>query len=160
METCLNKVVTTCGPDDWVVGYDFDGDGNNDTVEVDGTDILERDIKANQLAQILKDEGITNLDTNKIWAGTTAVPAKDQSLPRRVAFLRHGTGLTVNKVVTTTPPTTPPTTTTHPPCFFTLRPGNGDRPPGRTDRSLRHQSGVQAGIALGCPRLSHHQRLW
>ncbi len=88
METCPKKIVTTCTANDWVVGYDLDDDGNFSNTE--------KNIKANELAQAVTSTG-ANLETSRIWAGTTVQPGQDQSLPRRVAFLRYSAGLTVEK---------------------------------------------------------------
>ncbi|NER34451.1 MAG: hypothetical protein F6J93_10570 [Oscillatoria sp. SIO1A7] len=107
MEICRKLPVSACGPDDWVVGYDFtDGDddpsikvaGDNIDVNEDGNadrpEDVERDIKTYQLVQI------TSFDPTRLLAGTTALPPKnpaDQRYPRRVAFLRwRGSNFTVN----------------------------------------------------------------
>ncbi|MEM1393440.1 MAG: hormogonium polysaccharide biosynthesis protein HpsA [Cyanobacteria bacterium P01_H01_bin.150] len=117
MEICPKRVVAACTPDDWVVGYDLDEDGDfDDTVTLvvkknpDGTKVtvtyVEKEIKANQLAQALNDAFINKrleknstykFSTKKIMAGTTTLTAEDITLPRRVAFLRHGNGLTVKE---------------------------------------------------------------
>ena len=107
MEVCPKKVVAACTPDDWVVGYDLDEDGKYDaTVTVNGNTYVEKEIKANQLVQALNDafihkrlvDGKTyKFSTKRIMAGTTTLTAEDETLPRRVAFLRHGNGLTVKK---------------------------------------------------------------
>jgi hypothetical protein len=95
MEICPKLIVTACKPDDWVVGYDLDGNGTFSTDE--------KSIKANQLLKKLADASITSIQTNKIWAGTTATAPTDsgdtaiQRYPRRVAFLRYGNSLTVKK---------------------------------------------------------------
>ncbi|BAY84903.1 hypothetical protein NIES267_44010 [Calothrix parasitica NIES-267] len=122
MEICPKKVVAACTPNDWVVGYDLNGDDDlNDTIDLEvkrkiggiDTDVtvsyVEKDIKGNQLVQALADaqaakvkpyKGGFRFYANRLRAGTTTFPAKEaeeQSLPRRVAFLRHGNDLTVKK---------------------------------------------------------------
>jgi len=92
MEMCLKPMVSACGPGDWVVGYDLDGDGDyNDT---------EREITLADLPSTLLDEeaidafDATQFDPSRLMAGTTAHPAKiadGQRFPRRVAFLRDTT---------------------------------------------------------------------
>lgn len=99
MEICPKRTVTACQPGDWVVGYDLDGNGTFSAGE--------KGIKANQLVKALSDASITSIQTNKLWAGTTATAPSDssdtpiQSYPRRVAFLRYTSGLTVKKGTTT-----------------------------------------------------------
>ncbi len=113
METCPKKMVTACQPNDWVVGYDLNENGNfDDPITLNGRTILEKNIKANELIQALGERKnnsggprpVTDLNQARLWAGTTGQPARDQSLPRRVAFLRHRTGLIVGKGTSTTNP--------------------------------------------------------
>ncbi|MEQ8467801.1 hormogonium polysaccharide biosynthesis protein HpsA [Coleofasciculus sp. E1-EBD-02] len=108
MEICRKVPVSSCGPNDWVVGFDGDGDG-----ELDNT---EKAIKAFQLGQALVAAGKTDASSDdsledgevnwarafttgsnsaspldRLGAGTTARPAldpADQRYPRRVAFAR------------------------------------------------------------------------
>jgi hypothetical protein len=103
MEICRKATVTACTPNDWVVGYDLNEDGDfNDSVTVNGNTYAEKDIKANQLLKAFTDAKVPKstfaFDITKLSAGTTARAAKDandQGYPRRVAFLRHRTGQTV-----------------------------------------------------------------
>jgi hypothetical protein len=114
MEICRKATVTACTPDDWVVGYDQNSNGdlsdNEVTLNVDlngdgvkQNTVTERDIKANQLiAQ--SDANETNAysanvispstKTTRFGAGTSAQAAmldSDRHFPRRVAFLRDAT---------------------------------------------------------------------
>lgn len=78
MEICRKPSVTACKPEDWVVGYNANGDANLDDAE--------KNIKA---YQIQPDDPNYTLD--KLGAGSTARPAlleEDQRFPRRIAFLR------------------------------------------------------------------------
>ena len=109
MEICPKLTVTACTPDNWVVGYDLNGDADfDDTVIVNGNTYVEKNIKANQLVKALADAKTANVSftfvTTSLRAGTTTTPpATDpsdsaiQRYPRRVAFLRYGNGLTVTK---------------------------------------------------------------
>ncbi len=108
MEICPKRTVTACTPDDWVVGYDLNGNGNlDDNVTIDGITVAEKNIKANQLIKALANAtpAITSIQTNRLRAGTTATPANNigstepeiQSYPRRVAFLRHRANQTVTR---------------------------------------------------------------
>lgn len=120
MEICRKLPVSACESDDWVVGYDSDGEpgfydtvGNLEMVDEDNItgllngldlnwdgdkndEIPERDIKAHAL--VAGGSQIVNLG-----AGTTARPPidpADQRYPRRVAFLRYPAGtLTPNALV-------------------------------------------------------------
>ena len=96
MEICRKLPVSSCQPEDWVVGYDFDGDGLLNTTEStlgqdvnrdsDTTD-TERDVRASDLIATGSPSNI-----NFLGAGTTARPAldpNDRRYPRRVAFLRY-----------------------------------------------------------------------
>lgn len=81
MEICRKSTVAACTADDWVVGFDADGDK-----KVNWADAAEN-LKASKIP----------VDTlvNKLGAGTTARPAlnpTDQHYPRRVAFLRDTGG--------------------------------------------------------------------
>lgn len=50
MEMCRQEVIEQCTPDNWVVGFDINGNGNlNDTV----SGIIEKDVKANQLGKAI-----------------------------------------------------------------------------------------------------------
>ncbi|MEQ8998311.1 MAG: hormogonium polysaccharide biosynthesis protein HpsA [Coleofasciculus sp. B1-GNL1-01] len=106
MEYCRKLPVSECGPGDWFIGYDVNGNGNLDDSEADlntelgsdidldadGTnneaDVFERDVNSYQLAQYL---GLGALNASKLGAGTTAQPAlvpSERRYPRRVAFAR------------------------------------------------------------------------
>ncbi|BAZ36995.1 hypothetical protein NIES4101_29160 [Calothrix sp. NIES-4101] len=114
MEICPKSIITACTADDWVVGYDLNGDGDlSDSVTVNGNTYVEKTIKANQIVKALADAKVANssfvFQTNRLAAGTTAIAANNignaypdsiQSYPRRVAFLRHRTGQTVTNGTT------------------------------------------------------------
>jgi hypothetical protein len=117
MEICRKATVTACTPEDWVVGYDYNsnGDLSDDEVtldvDLDGdgvkkSTVLEKDVKASQLiaqsdanesnaysANIIQPPSPAppNTRTTRFGAGTTAQTAmldNDRQYPRRVAFLR------------------------------------------------------------------------
>lgn len=111
MEICRKSTVTACKPKDWVVGYDFNNNGNLDDSEVDlNTDlngdglkqatVKEKDVKANQLIAAsdssnpnayTADPVAPNTLSTRFGSGTTAqaaMLAQDHGYPRRVAFLR------------------------------------------------------------------------
>ncbi|MEP0871641.1 hormogonium polysaccharide biosynthesis protein HpsA [Trichocoleus desertorum AS-A10] len=118
MEICRKLPVSTCGPNDWVVGFDMDGNGSlNDSVTISGTTYVERAISSRDLGQAIKavlatadsdNNGIvTNAEADwstgfntggntksiidRLGAGTTAKPAMvadDQRYARRVSFAR------------------------------------------------------------------------
>ncbi|NJN12895.1 MAG: hypothetical protein HC815_35075 [Richelia sp. RM1_1_1] len=106
MEICRKSTVAACQPQDWVVGYDANGDKDLDDdektlekelkkpIDLDGNGItgeekvFERDVTAYQLKS-----NDSNYTVNKLGAGSTARPAlnpDDQRYPRRIAFLRYG----------------------------------------------------------------------
>jgi type II secretory pathway pseudopilin PulG len=109
MEICPKRTVIACKADDWVVGYDLDGDGDfSDSVTINSNTYTENRIKANQLLKALADAKVADpaftFNKQKLWAGTTAITAPTDSsdtanklYPRRVAFLRYGNGLTVTR---------------------------------------------------------------
>jgi hypothetical protein len=75
MEICRKLPVSACGPDDWVVGFDDDNDGELDAGE---------DVRANEAT-------LRGRSATQLFSGTTATPAldpADRRYPRRVAFLR------------------------------------------------------------------------
>ena len=113
MEICRKLPVSECEPDDWVVGYDLNGNGTlddpvNDLVNydvnrdgaIDRNDV-EANIQANQLAAVLTNilglDAFNNaeFDPQLLGAGTTTrtplVIPDDQRYVRRIAFLRHST---------------------------------------------------------------------
>ncbi|MGQ4647671.1 hormogonium polysaccharide biosynthesis protein HpsA [Lyngbya aestuarii] len=124
MEVCLKLPLSQCGPTDWVVGYDVDGDNNfyqdtdGDGIIQDGEydvipalgNIREIDVKGYQLGQAVLASGVA-LDIARLAAGTTAKAAWSDDLdgsvltdadyenlqrfPRRVAFARNDRGLVV-----------------------------------------------------------------
>ncbi len=82
MEICRKPTVMACTPDDWVVGYDANGDGDfsdaGDNLNLKASDIPTKD---------------SNYAVKNLGAGTTARPAiqtEDRHYPRRIAFLRDG----------------------------------------------------------------------
>jgi hypothetical protein len=107
MEICRKIPLSQCQSEDWVVGFDQDGDGALTTAE--------QNIRANQLGEALVTLGKTDTNTNgkledaevgwgtafgtgnksplaRLGAGTTARPAlvtADQRYARRVAFARN-----------------------------------------------------------------------
>jgi type II secretory pathway pseudopilin PulG len=91
MEICRKLPVSECKPEDWVVGYDFDGDGLLPPAE--------RDIKSSELAEKFATLTSTNpftqldgLEVALLGAGTTSRAAKlpeDRRYARRIAFLRY-----------------------------------------------------------------------
>lgn len=113
MEICRKLPVSACTAEDWVVGYDRDGDGVL-TADPDPT-LDEKNVTVDQLGQVIEDSGKSDggddeLDHNdadwfvnyvtsgnsesprqRLGAGTTALPAlmeADRRYPRRVAFAR------------------------------------------------------------------------
>jgi len=112
MEICRKLPVSECKPDDWVFGFDINGDGDlNDTV----SNIDEKTVKADKLYAVLAAAAgtATDIPSNEIpsWstpfgstrknlldrlgAGTTAKTAldpEDQRYARRVAFARNPDG--------------------------------------------------------------------
>ncbi|MBD2439451.1 hormogonium polysaccharide biosynthesis protein HpsA [Nostoc sp. FACHB-110] len=101
MEICPKQIVTACKPDDWVVGYDLNGNGSfADTTTYNGTSYTENRIKSNQLLKAIADASVT-FNKSRLWAGTTTIAAATDSsnsatssYPRRVAFLRYGNAIT------------------------------------------------------------------
>lgn len=113
METCRKVPVSACTPNDWVVGFDINGNGTLDAgVILNGVTYNEKLIKANQLGKVLKDlgkaehsTGLVKLDGGSIntvggakvdksllGAGTTAQPAlvaEDRRYARRISFARN-----------------------------------------------------------------------
>lgn len=84
MEICRKLPVETCGSNDWVVGYDNDGDGN-----LEGAELT---VKAQDLIP-------GTAEVAKLGAGTTfraALQAADGRYARRVAFLRNSGSTTVS----------------------------------------------------------------
>ncbi|MBD2608751.1 hypothetical protein H6G81_30605 [Scytonema hofmannii FACHB-248] len=111
MEICPKEEVSQCTANDWVVGFDSDGNG--------ALSITEKNIKANQLGKAIADAPgysatvVTNWNTafgtapnnksirQRLGAGDTgslALVAEDRRYPRRVAFARDNN----NQLVTTT----------------------------------------------------------
>ncbi|NER50683.1 MAG: hypothetical protein F6J92_29235, partial [Symploca sp. SIO1A3] len=98
MEICRKPEVSRCSPNDWMTGYDADGDG----LAVTAGDLEQR---ASTMIRV----GTTpplNADTGRLLAGTTAQPAPgydidgngsvdpaeeevEQRYPRRIAFERN-----------------------------------------------------------------------
>ncbi len=79
MEMCRKIVVSECGPGDWSVGFDINGDGalsttsQNYTVLGSTVPLTERDIKTYQLGQAIlaaAPSGTTSIDAS--WWNTTA----------------------------------------------------------------------------------------
>ncbi len=104
MEICLKVPIFSCGPQDWVVGYNADGNtsidddvetANNYDLNRNGVigGFFEREIRLSQLPDLETITGLP-LDPNKIGAGTTARSALAgyERYPRRVAFLRNELG--------------------------------------------------------------------
>jgi hypothetical protein len=105
MEICRKPLVEQCGPTDWVVGYDLDGDGFINYDDPDNpNDLAEKDVMAWELVTA-KEGGPDVSLADKLGAGTTARLAlgfdaddsgfvedseteADRRYPRRVAFLR------------------------------------------------------------------------
>ncbi|VXD25477.1 conserved hypothetical protein [Planktothrix serta PCC 8927] len=72
MEMCRKLPVSTCGPDDWIIG----------TTAMPGLKVSDPDL-------------IDTLEDTDLLSGTTVLPpkrAEDQRYPRRVAFLRDNNG--------------------------------------------------------------------
>lgn len=108
MEMCRKTSVSECTPQDWVVGYDVNGNGNYDElvaldVDEDGvkgdTDDMEGDIKAHQMAELLKLPSLLSapdkytiarlLSGSTRYLGSTAFQKENQRYPHRVAFKRN-----------------------------------------------------------------------
>ena len=118
MEICRKLPVSDCEPNDWVTGYDINGDNILDQqvtwFDVDGNGTpgdagdIQANIKASDLAAVLATRPAANggpinafssppFDPTKLAAGTTkqrimvAAPPydRDQRFARRVAFLRY-----------------------------------------------------------------------
>ncbi|NMG10489.1 hormogonium polysaccharide biosynthesis protein HpsA [Brasilonema sp. UFV-L1] len=84
MEMCRKLIVAACEPDDWVVGYDANGDGDFDDTD-DNPNLRANQLTPNNASYVV----------HKLGAGTTAKPAlnpEDRHYPRRVTFLRDSTG--------------------------------------------------------------------
>lgn len=99
MEICRNLLVSECGPNDWYVGYDSNGDGT--------LTAAEENIKAYQLGKAISDAGnvpadwavVSNWATirQRLGAGDTSNSRlalqgnlnKDRRYPRRIAFARN-----------------------------------------------------------------------
>jgi hypothetical protein len=107
MEVCLKPMASACGPDDWRVAVDSNGD---------------KVVQDTELKEASKAIGAT---VGNLLFGTTALPVVDpdyQRYPRRVAFARYTTGVNKNKLyldggnlpvalgINTTAADTPPTT--------------------------------------------------
>jgi hypothetical protein len=111
MEICRKPMISACGPNDWVVGYDVNGTPNDEftteKVTVNGgTQKPVGELTTYHLATLPPQATVpTNpdldifnkakFDPTKLLSGTTARSAKysgDQQFPRRVAFLRDSTG--------------------------------------------------------------------
>lgn len=98
MEMCRKLPISACGPSDWTIGYDDEGDGLNigstgNPAKINaaplGPTTNEVDIRTYQLATALNG---ANLNATRLGAGTTALPATNahhRRFPRRVAFLRN-----------------------------------------------------------------------
>jgi hypothetical protein len=81
MEICRKLPVSSCLPEDWVIGIDANGNGTFDTGENETADAI-----------IVNGTGINT--AGELLSGTTARPPLDQNdqrYPRRVAFLRYST---------------------------------------------------------------------
>ncbi|MCG8367763.1 MAG: hormogonium polysaccharide biosynthesis protein HpsA [Pseudanabaenales cyanobacterium] len=84
MEICRKLPVSECGPDDWVVGFDGDGDGALTSAELS--------VKVSQLGQAAGSSTAATSLLDRLGAGTTARAAlvtADRRYPRRVAFARN-----------------------------------------------------------------------
>ncbi|MGI8499589.1 MAG: hormogonium polysaccharide biosynthesis protein HpsA [Hassallia sp.] len=114
MEICRRETISECTADDWVVGFNSDGD-----------DILssaEKNIKANQLGKTIaavtgySPTVLSNWNTafgpnnksirQRLGAGDTgslALVAEDRRYPRRVAFARDDSNLLVTTAATYQP---------------------------------------------------------
>ena len=114
MEICRKPMISACGPNDWVVGYEFANTDYSpvpnplpDEVTVKGGNKIKvGELTTYHLATLPPkatvptnpDLDIFNkdkFDPTKLLSGTTARSAKnpgDQQFPRRVAFLRDSTG--------------------------------------------------------------------
>ena len=105
MEICRRLPVSNCTPDDWVVGYDRNGDDDLDDdlgidLNGDGINDLESSVTVSQLGFISGSSTLDDTTRELLGAGTTVnspLVAADQRFPRRVAFARnlYG-GLAVN----------------------------------------------------------------
>lgn len=107
MEMCPKLPVSECGAQDWVVGYDFDNDGNWDKNEdtlspkqdlngdgdTDDTDVTEADVTLNRA--VVLGGGWGNFNVSRLLSRTTAQPAAVNPyphFPRRLAFKRDAYG--------------------------------------------------------------------
>lgn len=84
MEICRKATIAACKPNDWVVGYDANGDGDFSD-SGDDINLKASDLQTNNSSYTVKTLG----------AGTTARPAireENQRYPRRVAFVRDASG--------------------------------------------------------------------
>lgn len=109
MEMCPKLPVSECGARDWVVGYDFNNDGDWDDNETtlspaqdlngDGdntdADVTEADVTLNR-AFVLAGIATTDpFNISRLLSGTTAQAAgvgTDRRFPRRLAFERNAYG--------------------------------------------------------------------
>ncbi|BAZ31751.1 hypothetical protein NIES4074_42240 [Cylindrospermum sp. NIES-4074] len=89
MEICRKLPVSECGPNDWYVGFDLNGNGDLEVLP-DGTN--EQNIKAYQLGQIIVAKGGNLSD----W--TTAYTATGYSISKSIRQ-RLGAGDTSNNLV-------------------------------------------------------------
>ncbi|QLE57198.1 hormogonium polysaccharide biosynthesis protein HpsA [Nostoc sp. TCL26-01] len=79
MEMCRKLLISECGPNDWVVGFDINGDGDvgdiaSFDVNGDGTvnsSDLERDIKAYQLGRATLAAAPSSTSITSTWWNTT-----------------------------------------------------------------------------------------
>ncbi|MGI2906112.1 hormogonium polysaccharide biosynthesis protein HpsA [Tolypothrix sp. VBCCA 56010] len=106
MEICRRETISECTADDWVVGFNINGD--------DTLSSAEKNIKANQLGKAIADAPgysatvLSNWNTafgtapnnksirQRLGAGDTgglALVTEDRRYPRRVAFARNGNNL-------------------------------------------------------------------
>lgn len=103
MEICRKPLVEQCGPTDWVVGYDTNGNGRIDN-DANSTPNPEKDVRAWELIPATEDS-LNAYEVAKLGAGTTASLAigydangnnvvndsekeAEKRYPRRIAFLR------------------------------------------------------------------------
>ncbi|MFP5272233.1 hormogonium polysaccharide biosynthesis protein HpsA [Coleofasciculus sp.] len=83
MEICRKLPVSACTAEDWVVGYDQDGNGRLDNA-------AEKNVRIDQLGHP-SNPGDWTTRPDRLGAGTTARPAlmeSDRRFPRRIAFAR------------------------------------------------------------------------
>lgn len=99
MEMCTKPFAAACGPQDWVVGYDVNGDGDyDDNVTAGATTKRESELTADDLvATILPNlspavDVFSTFNPTQVLAGTTDLPPQrdpaDARFPRRISFLR------------------------------------------------------------------------